>query len=244
MEILQSDETEKVEKLRSRLNEAAPQAEDVDLRTLRRFLRARDQNVEKALKFLLQHLKWLQDFKPLGFIKESEIRNELNKEKIFLQGVDKKGRPVGLILASRHFSADRNLEEFKRFVVYGFDKAIASLSDDQEKFVLIADLEGYGLKNMDIRGYLAILDILQNHYPERLGKLYMLHVPKIFERAWKVVYRFIDPNVREKILFVNDNQVAETLSQDIDISQLPKQYGGMLELKPIQSVVCNMEPAS
>lgn len=35
------------------------------------------------------------------------------------------------------------------------------MPDGQEKFVSIADLEGWGYANSDIRGYLAALSILQ-----------------------------------------------------------------------------------
>ena len=85
----------------------------IDDATLRRFLRARSLNVEKAHKFLLRHLKWKKQFMPEGFIRASDVHNELKKEKIFLQGVDKRGRPIGIILASKHRSSERDLEEFK-----------------------------------------------------------------------------------------------------------------------------------
>ena len=50
---------------------------------------------------------------PEGFIRASDVHNELKKEKIFLQGVDKRGCPVGVIVANRHYGSDRDLEEFK-----------------------------------------------------------------------------------------------------------------------------------
>ncbi|MCO5590561.1 hypothetical protein L7F22_044532, partial [Adiantum nelumboides] len=123
------------------------------------------------------------------------------------------------------------------FVVYGFDKAVASISGDQEKFVVIADLEGYGARNWDVKGYISILNILQDHYPERLGKLYFLNVPSLFRAAWNMVYPFIESNVREKIVFVSRNETMETLLEDIDRTQLPKEFGGSLLLVPIQHVV-------
>lgn len=234
MEIAEGDEAQRIQLLRARLQASDPAASGIDDATLRRFLRARSLSVEKAYKFLLQHLKWRRAFVPHGCIRESEIPNELKKEKIFLQGVDKKGRPIGIILAVRHETCDRDLEEFKRFVVYGFDKAVSSLSGDQEKFVLIADLEGWTYRNMDIKGYLAILDILQDHFPERLGKLFMIHVPYLFWGAWKMVSPFIDPIVKEKIAFVEDKHIKAALLKDVDVSQLPDIYGGELHLVPIQ----------
>lgn len=222
--------------LRSRLQDIDPEFAGVDDATLRRFLQARSLNVDKACKFLVQHQKWRRSFVPYGCISEAEIPNELKRNKIFLQGYDKINRPIGVILAARHDSFQRDLEEFKRFVVFGFDKAVSSLSAGQEKFVLIADLQGWSYRNMDIKGYLSILQILQDHYPERLGRLFMIHVPYLFWGAWKVIYPFIDPVVKEKIVFVEDKFLEATLLKDIDVSQLPDIYGGKLPLVPVQDV--------
>ncbi|KAK4846892.1 hypothetical protein QYF36_023043 [Acer negundo] len=49
-----------------------------------------------------------------------------------------------------------------------------------EKFVVIGDLLGWGYSNSDIRAYLGALSILQDYYPERLGKLFIVHVPYVF----------------------------------------------------------------
>ncbi|XP_059067006.1 uncharacterized protein LOC131075952 isoform X1 [Cryptomeria japonica] len=204
--------------------------------TVMRFLRARDFNVQKASQFFLKYLNWRRAFVPLGYIPESEVCNELEKKKIFIQGFDKQGHPIGVILAARH-NSDRDLEEFKRLVVYGFDKICACLPSEQEKFTIIADLEGWGYKNTDIRAYLAALEIMQNFYPERLGKVLMIHVPYLFWAAWKIVYPFIDNVTKKKIIFVEDKHLKETLLSEIDESQVPEIYGGKLPLVPAQDCI-------
>ncbi|KAJ6695115.1 hypothetical protein OIU74_014284 [Salix koriyanagi] len=107
---------------------------------------------------------------------------------------------------------------------------------ERKSFVSIADLEGWGYSNSDIRGYLAALSILQDCYPERLGKLFIVHVPYVFMTAWKVVYPFIDRKTKNKIIFVENKRLKSTLLDDIDESQLPDVYGGKLSLVPIQDV--------
>lgn len=39
----------------------------------------------------------------------------------------------------------------------------------------------------------------QDCYPERLGKLYLVHVPYVFMTAWKMVYPFIDNKTKKKV---------------------------------------------
>ncbi|KAL3512062.1 hypothetical protein ACH5RR_024779 [Cinchona calisaya] len=73
-----------------------------------------------------------------------------------------------------------------------------------------------------------------DYYPERLGKLLIIHAPYIFMTAWKIFYPFIDTTTKKKIKFVEDKRLKATLLEDIDDSQLPEIYGGKLPLLPIQ----------
>lgn len=211
-----------------------PTSKEVDDFMLRRFLRARNLDIEKASSMFLKYLKWRREAIPNGYISESEIQNQIAENKMFMQGFDKKGRPIGVVFGSKHVTYGRDLEEFKRFVVYIVEKFCASMSCGHEKFVAIADLKGWGFSNCDIRAYIASLHILQEYYPERLGKLYLVHVPYIFWKAWKIIYPFIDKNTREKIAFVDNKCLNATLLEDIDESQIPEIYGGKLSLVPIQ----------
>ncbi|CAA0816406.1 Sec14p-like phosphatidylinositol transfer family protein [Striga hermonthica] len=121
----------------------------------------------------------------------------------------------------------------KGYVVFVLDKLCRSNLDGQEKFTVIADLQGYGYCNSDVRGCLASLSILQDYYPERLGKVYNIHVPYVFMTLWKIICPFIDKNTRKKIVFVENKRLRETLLEDIDESQLPEVYGGKMPLVPI-----------
>ncbi|PON37622.1 CRAL-TRIO lipid binding domain containing protein [Parasponia andersonii] len=156
-------------------------------------------------------------------------KKKLIRTSFFMQGLDRKGRPIVLLYGGRHKQAP--LPDFKRvpityssvqisFVVYCLDKICARMPSGQEKFVAIGDLQGWGYANSDIRGYLAALSIL----PCAL----------IFMTAWKMVYPFIDNNTKKKIMFVEDEDLKSTLLSDIDESQLPVTYGGQLALVPIQ----------
>lgn len=45
------------------------------------------------------------------------------------------------------------------------------------------------------------MGVLQDYYPERLGKLFIVHAPRVFMAVWKVVYPFIDENTKAKVSF-------------------------------------------
>lgn len=86
--------------------------QDVDDFMIRRFLRARDLDIEKASTLFLKYLSWRKSFVPNGSISESEIPRELAHNKLFMQGLDKTGRPIVVVFGGRHKRT--KLEEFKR----------------------------------------------------------------------------------------------------------------------------------
>ncbi|CAI9775251.1 unnamed protein product [Fraxinus pennsylvanica] len=203
----ENKEMERSKVMRSIVEIQDPTAKDVDNSMICRFLRARDLDPEKASSMFLKYLNWRKEFVP-------------------------NGSPIVIALSGRH--KPTSVEEFKRFVTYTLDKVCSRMPSGHEKFTAIADLEGWGYSNSDIRGYVAALSILQDCYPERLGKLFIIHVPYIFMTAWKAFYPFIDKNTKKKITFVENKKLELTLLQHIDESQLPERYGGKLQLVPIQ----------
>ncbi|GAV81743.1 CRAL_TRIO domain-containing protein/CRAL_TRIO_N domain-containing protein [Cephalotus follicularis] len=197
---------------------------EVDDQTLRRFLRARDLDIEKASVMFLKYLNWRRTYVVNGSISPSEVPNEISQNKFFLQGLDKNGRPVVVLLASRHFQHKGGLDEIKRMLL--------SIPPGQEKFVIIADLEGWGYSNTDIHACLA--DLSLEYYPERLGKIFIVRHPYIFMPVWKILHPFIDNKTKKKIEFVGNKKLESTLLEVIDETQLPQIYGGQLPLVPIQ----------
>ena len=94
--------------------------QDLDDFMIRRFLRARDLDIDKASALLLKYLGWRRAFIPNGYISASEIPNELAQNKLFMQGQDKKGRPITVVYGARHKPYKGNLEEFKRMIISWF----------------------------------------------------------------------------------------------------------------------------
>ncbi|KAJ4749628.1 Sec14p-like phosphatidylinositol transfer family protein [Rhynchospora pubera] len=186
-----------VAELRASVQAQHPAAKELDDSTFRRFLQARNLNVEKASAMMLKYVKWRKEAVPNGFISDTEVPNQIAQNKFFTQGFDRAGRPIVVLLGVKHFKGE--IEEFKRFSVYCLDRVCARLPSDQEKFLCISDLKGWGYSNLDIRGYLAALDIMQNYYPERLGKVLLINVPFVFMKIWKIISPFIDKNTKKSL---------------------------------------------
>ncbi|KAM0856819.1 hypothetical protein ACQ4PT_048874 [Festuca glaucescens] len=182
---------------------------------------------------LLKFLAWRREAVPDGTIRAEQVREVIADEKVSMAGVDRAGRPVMLAFPARHFPAKRDMATFKRFIVYLLDSICARMPRGQEKFMCIVDLKGWGYTNCDVRAYIAAIEIMQNYYPERLGKALMIHVPYLFMKAWNMVKPFIDANTKDKFVFIDDKKLEETLKRELDESQVPEMYGGKLTPVPL-----------
>jgi hypothetical protein len=82
---------------------------------LLRFLKEHSLDVEEAAKAIVKHQKWrtsLMPQQPHEYILESEISGELNAKKLYMQGQDKRGHPILVMLGRNHVP---NKEDFKEF---------------------------------------------------------------------------------------------------------------------------------
>ena len=91
----------------------------------------------------------------------------------------------------------------------------------------IMDAKGVGLTSMpSVYSYLQrASSISQDHYPERLGKMYIINAPWGFSSAWSVVKKFLDPVTINKIHILGSSYKSELLGQ-VPAENLPKVLGG------------------
>ncbi|GJZ26597.1 CRAL-TRIO domain-containing protein [Tanacetum coccineum] len=225
------DEHNNILQMRHLVEKQDSTSKEYDDFTLRRFLRARDLEIDKATAMFLKFVKWRRTFVPNGSISVSEIPNELAQNKLFMQGTDKSGRLITVVFGGRHYhNKIGGLEEFQRFVVFTLDRIAARLPPGQEKYVSITDVQGWGYSNSDIRGYLAAITVLQDYYPERLEKMYVMHAPYLFMTAWNIIYPFIDEKTKKKIVFVETKQLKSTITERHCESPLPEIYSRQTKL--------------
>ncbi|KAL0326831.1 UNVERIFIED_CONTAM: SEC14-like protein 2 [Sesamum angustifolium] len=209
--------------------------------TLMRFLIARSMDIEKAAKMFVQWQKWRTSFVPLNYIPESEIPDELSAEKIYLQGLSRKGFPVLLVKVKKHFPAKDQLQfkskMFSFFVVAADFSAFRGKEIGNEKLVGVLDLQHLSYKNVDARGLITGFQFLQAYYPERLAKCYLLHMPSFFVRVWRFVSCFLEKATLEKIVIVTSEEETKEFMRDVGEDALPEEYGGKAKLMLLQDVV-------
>ncbi|XP_051123663.1 uncharacterized protein LOC127246382 [Andrographis paniculata] len=198
---------------------------------LKRYLEARSWNVEKSKKMLEETLKWRSSYKPEE-IRWHEVAAEGETGKLFRANFrDRHGRTV-LILrpgVQNTTSVDNQIKH----LVYLFENAILNLPDGQEEMVWLIDFTGWSLScSVPIKAARDTINILQNHYPERLAVAFLYSPPRIFEAFWKIVKYFMDPKTIQKVKFVypKNKDSVELMSSYFDVDNLPTEFGGKATL--------------
>ncbi|KAA8647032.1 hypothetical protein EYZ11_005286 [Aspergillus tanneri] len=95
----------------------------------------------------------------------------------------------------------------------------------------IVDVSGVGLKQFwNLKGHMQDASVLATaHYPETLDRIFIIGAPAFFPTVWGWIKRWFDPVTTSKIFILSASEVKPTLSSFMDVSSIPKQYGGELD---------------
>ncbi|XP_076884223.1 sec14 cytosolic factor-like [Bidens hawaiensis] len=234
-----SDHQLKLTQMKEHIQKLGSSAEKYGDPTLERFLIEKSMDPNKAAKMFVAWQKWRASFVPLGFIPESEVADELKAEKTFLQGLSKSGLPVVILQASKHYPA-KDQQQFKKFFVHMLEKAIASGIKDKEigneKVIVIMDMQNLAYKNIDTHGFIAGFQMLQDYYPGRLAKLYMVSMPWFFVSVWKIISRVLEKSTSEKIVMISGEKGRKQLIEEVGKETLPEDLVGIAKPVLIQDV--------
>ncbi|KAK8304781.1 hypothetical protein V6Z12_D03G016300 [Gossypium hirsutum] len=199
---------------------------------LRRYLEARNWNVDKAKKMLEETLKWRLTYKPEE-IRWHEVAHEGETGKVSRANFhDHQGRTV--LIMRPGMQNTKSAENNIRHLVYLLENAIMNLAEGQEQMSWLIDFTRFSLNtSIPIKVARDIVYILQGHYPERLAVAFLCNPPKIFEAFYKAIKYFLDPKTAQKVKFVypKNKDSMELMKSYFDVEDLPGEFGGNGTLK-------------
>ncbi|KAK8220041.1 Phosphatidylinositol transfer protein (PITP) [Zalaria obscura] len=188
---------------------------------LLRYLRATKWKVPDALKRLQSTLSWRREYGADTFTADYiSPENETGKQVIL--GYDKDARPCLYLSPGKQNTkmSDRQIHHLS----FMLDRVIDMMGPGQETTALLIDFDGAASGNVPTVGQARqVLNILQGHNPERLGRALISKLPWYVSTFFKLISPFIDPVTKEKMKFNED------LNKYIPSEQLWKAYGGELD---------------
>ena len=185
---------------------------------LLRYLRASKWAVPTATTRLLATLTWRREY-GVEKLTDDYISEENETGKQVILGYDNQGRPC--LYLNPHKQNTKGKEKQIQHLVFMLERCIDLMAPGVETLALLVNFkESRKGQNATVGQGRETLSILQNHYPERLGRALCQDVPWLIWGFFKAISPFIDPLTREKLKFDED------LRQLVPPEQLIEAYGG------------------
>ncbi|KAF7312721.1 CRAL/TRIO domain-containing protein [Mycena indigotica] len=183
-----------------------------------RYMRAAKWQLEDAKKRIRATMEWRREYQP-DLITPDEVRVESETGKLILNGFDNEGRPILYVRPGRENTETSPRQV--RYLVWCLERAKDLMPLGQESVAIIVDYKSTTLRtNPSIAVARKVLNILQRHYAETLGRAIVVNLPPLLNFFFKGISPFLDPVTREKMRF------NPPLLSLIPASQLDADFGG------------------
>ena len=195
--------------------------EDSVIRFLKAFL-----TVEDTLNALDEYCNWRrdEDVDAIGALDVSADQDMLteqakNRDHLLHGHYDRCGRPILVIDVRNHDKHHSDHDALCKYFLHVME-SINAIADDKsfdKRIVIIFNLRGFGMKNMDYKFIKQLLHCLMAYYPERIGMCFIINYPWVFFGCWKLIRLWMNDVTRSKFIFAGKEQVEDF----IDLESLP-----------------------
>lgn len=205
----------------------------VDDNYLIRFLRARKLDIPKTMGMFQKYVDWRAN-NDIDNIKSWDFKELHDVLSVYPKGfhkTDKLGRPIHYeLLGSVNLEQLLKLTSFDRMLKYNiqmvdnlinvkFPICSKAAGRNVSQFINIIDLKNLSYKLISKKIYDYIRndsDIMQNNFPEVLGKLYILNTGILFNAVWAVIKTFLDEKTKKKVIFPGSKYLKD-LVKDVSL---------------------------
>lgn len=208
-----------------------------------RYLRATKWKEEAAIKRIEDTIVWRRTFGVMDIPGHTDQAKKLTAElveaenttgKNLVLGYDNDNRPC-LYLRNGYQNTSASIKQVQH-LVFMLERVIQFMPPGQDTLALLIDFKAapasmkLSSKFPSLSISKQVLHILQNHYPERLGKGLFTNIPWIGYTFFKLVGPFIDPYTRLKTIY---DQPFENF---VPKEQLDKEFNGLVDFEYIHDV--------
>ncbi|KAG6544311.1 hypothetical protein Mapa_014314 [Marchantia paleacea] len=172
-----------------------------------RYLKARGYNVRRAAKLLKATLAWRENF-DVDYLIADEFTAELASGVSYVAGHDNEGRPVVIVRRKNFTYGAWSQKQYLRYLIFTMEVAVASMRPGVDQWVLVIDMGHAKLSSPSSSTILGTLRILNEHYPERLAKAYIVDSPSVLYFLWKSICPFVGYGSKGKVTFASSKDHA------------------------------------
>lgn len=186
--------------------------------------------------------KWRSEFGADEIARHFDYKEQVEVDKYYPQyyhKMDRDGRPIYIerlgkidvgklyAITTQERMLQRLVSEYEKFLGTRLPACSQASGHLVETSCTILDLNNVGISAFyRVKDYvLAASDIGQNHYPETMGKFYIINAPYLFSTIWSLIKPWLDEVTVSKINILGKGYKAELLKQ-IPEENLPADLGG------------------
>ncbi|BDA46216.1 probable phosphatidylinositol/ phosphatidylcholine transfer protein [Coccomyxa sp. Obi] len=192
--------------------------------TIKRYVVARNGNIDATISMLRNTLEWRRQCRPEAITwQDVEKAGQYGRIEVAAER-DRSGRPIIFYQLKRPMTAC-SLEEQTNFLIYNLETA-CKMADDAgvSQVIVAADLANFSEGLTQLANF---IHLAQNHYPERLAFAVLSRPPTLFWLAWSAAQAFLDEKTRAKISLVyTDKELQDVLLPLIQPAHLYENLGG------------------
>ncbi|XP_037492013.1 phosphatidylinositol/phosphatidylcholine transfer protein SFH9 isoform X2 [Jatropha curcas] len=199
-----------------------------------RFLKAREWNVAKAHKMLVDCLHWriqneIDNILTKPIIPTDLYRAVRDSQLIGMSGYSREGLPV--------FAIGVGLSTFDKASVHYYVQSHIQINEYRDRVILpsaskkhgrpittcvkVLDMTGLKLSALNQIKLMTIISTIDDlNYPEKTKTYYIVNVPYIFSACWKVVKPLLQERTRKKVQVLSGSGRDELL-KIMDLESLP-----------------------
>ncbi|AWU75270.1 hypothetical protein CAS74_003612 [Pichia kudriavzevii] len=202
-----------------------------------RYLRATKWVVKDAIERIEGTIAWRREF---GIQYQDPEKNSCNAKlvepesltgKQVVLGFDNDARPCLYLKPGRQNTKTSHRQV--QHLVFCLEKVIDFMPSGQDSLALLIDFKQHPEISANVETSKIpplsvgreVLHILQTHYPERLGKALLTNIPFLGRAFLKLIYPFIDPLTKEKLVFDAE------FKKFVHAEQLDKDFEGLVDFE-------------
>lgn len=104
--------------------------------------------------------------------------------KSYVRGTDKENRLIYVIRARLHHPHLQSAAAMETYILHNIESLRILANPPNDKFCLVFDMTGFGLKNMDFHVVKFLISVFEARYPETLGVVLIHNAPFVFWGMW------------------------------------------------------------
>lgn len=156
-----------------------------------RFLKAKGDNVKKAVKSLRACLSW-RDTIGIDHLIADEFSAELADGVAYVAGHDEESRPVLIFRIKQDYQKFHSQKLFTRLVVFTLEVAIGTMPKNVDQMIILFDASFFRSGSAFMNLLVGMLKMVADYYPGQLHSAFVIDPPSLFSYLWKGVRPFVE----------------------------------------------------